>query len=123
MTDAELVGQAMRRWIELVAARDLPGLEAWIDDAFHEDAQVDLGPGGPSGSVRIFLDWARAAFAVWNAEGLQPRYEVVEVIDRSDSIAVPVRSLTVIDGQRLTTGFTYVFEVRDAKITSMSLMG
>jgi hypothetical protein len=42
-SDVQFVERAMRRWIELVRARDIAGLEAFVDEFYAEDARLDLG--------------------------------------------------------------------------------
>ena len=113
----------MRRWVELVAARDVEGLESFLDEFFSDDARLDLGAGAPEGSVRVLLDWARMAFALWDAEGIQPRYELREVIETTDGMAASIRSVTRVEGETLDASVTYVLQVRDRSITSMSLFG
>jgi ketosteroid isomerase-like protein len=120
-TEAEFVGRAMQRWIDLVAARDLAGLEAFLDECYTPDAQVDLGLGEGPMSVRVLLEWARAAFEEWEDEGSAPRYELVGVTARGDEVIATTRSVSPVEGQLMEASFAYVFRLSDGKVAAMTL--
>jgi len=113
----------MQRWIDLVAARDVDGLEAFLGEYYTPDAELDLGFGDEPMSVRVLLDWARTAFAEWEAEGSMPEYELVEAAPTSDGVIATTRSVTPIEGQLMEASFTYMFRLRDGKVASMALLG
>ena len=124
-SDVEFVERGMRRWIELVDARDIDGLEAYVDEFYAPDAWIDFGTRTPDAlpgqGVQVLLEWARMAFAEWSAEGLEPRYELIEVIEAPGGIVAPARSLVRMHGHEFETHFTFLFVVRDGKVERLTM--
>src|SRR3954452_16236390 len=91
-SDAEFIERAMRRWIGLVAARDIDGLEAFLEEFYEPNAWVDLGSGTPGGEgVGVIIEWARDAFRDWSEGDVEFRYELLEVEDTGGGVIAPAR--------------------------------
>ena len=115
----------MRRWIDLVAARDIEGLKAFVDEFYEPDAWIDFGSRTPDAlpghGVSVILDWARDAFAQWGSEESGWRYELGEVIGTAGGVVASGRSLGRFEGHEFEVRFTYLYRVRNGRIYWMTM--
>jgi ketosteroid isomerase-like protein len=119
--EAEFVERVMRSWIDLVAARDIDGLEAFVAEFFEPWAWIDVA-GRPGAGAGVLVDWARDAFAEWRTEGAAFRYELEEVIEAgTGAVVVAAHSAGSVGGSQIGTRFAYLFRVHDQKVLSMRL--
>ena len=125
MDDVAFIRRALERWIELVDARDVDGLQAYVDEFYAPDAWVDFGWRYPEQvrgeGVAVIVDWARDAFREWGQNAADFRYELLEVIEAPGGVIAPARSVGRLQGYEFETRFTYLFTLRDGKIASMTV--
>lgn len=119
--DAEFVEGVIRRWIGLVAARDIDGLDAFVAEFFEPWAWIDVGA-QPEAGAGVLVEWARAAFEEWRAEGAEFRYEIEDVIDAGPgSVVVSALSAGTVGGDEIAARFAYLFKVYGQKVVAMRL--
>lgn len=119
--DAEFIERVMRRWIELVAARDVDGLRGFVDEFFEPWAWIDVGA-RPEAGAGVLVEWARDAFEEWRAEGAEFRYEIEEVIDAgAGSVVVAALSSGSVGGAEVEARFAYLFKLYERKVVAMRL--
>jgi hypothetical protein len=119
--DAGFVERVMRRWMDLVAARDIDGLEAFVAEFFEPWAWIDVGA-RPDAGAGVLVDWARDAFEEWRAEGAAFRYEIEDVIDAGPgSVVVAALSSGSVGDAEVAARFAYLFKVYDQKVVAMRL--
>jgi hypothetical protein len=119
--DAEFVERVMRRWIDLVAARDIDGLEAFVAECFEPWAWIDVGA-RPEAGAGVLVEWARDAFEEWRTEGAEFRYEIDSVIEAGrGAVVVTALSTGRVSGHEVAAHFAYLFRVYEQKVLSMRL--
>jgi hypothetical protein len=119
--DVEFVGRLMRRWVDLVTARDIDGLEAFVAEFFEPWAWIDVGA-KPGAGPGVFVEWARDAFDEWQAEGAESRYEVEDIVDAGNGgVVVAALSLARVGGHEMAARFAYLFRIQEQKALSMRL--
>jgi ketosteroid isomerase-like protein len=119
--DAEFVRGVMTRWIDLVGARDIAGLEALVAENFEPWAWIDVAD-RPGPGPGVLVDWARDAFAQWQAEGATFSYELEDIIDGGPgAVVAAMRSGGAVGDAEIGTRFAYVFRVHAEKVLSMRL--